>query len=230
MYDACFRCWTSYSTITAWFSREIWSWVTRTWQECTRRKCNWWCLCCNKWLCWLVTALVAVVTIVIEIVVIVVATIACVVINAWCLVCTTICWLGCLVAGLFKDLDCAEACKKARGCSSISVKGTTDVGGGESPLRSTPTPTTPTGGSGGTATTTDHHAERVEDAATCGCREGKLGMLVATAAYGTWLLAEGTLGAFGWHEARLLAALAFAGAIVGKAFGMTRAWVRLRAA
>lgn len=234
MYDACFRCWTSYASIIEWFRREIWSWVTRTWQECTRRKCKWWCACCNKWFCWLVTALVAVVTVIFEAVVIVVATVVCVVINAWCLVCTTICWLGCLLPALFnKDIDCAEACKSARGCSMVRVRGKTDIGGGESLLTSTRTPTVPGGGSGGTAPATgrDHHAELAETAATCGCREGKLGMLGAIGLCGAWLVVDaGTLAAFGWHEARVLAGFAFAGALVGKGFGMTRAWARLRAA
>lgn len=33
------------------------------WQEtCKKQKCNWWCLCCNKWLCWLVWVVVRVIT------------------------------------------------------------------------------------------------------------------------------------------------------------------------
>lgn len=38
------------------------SWVSRTEQQCREQSCNWWCLCCNKWLCWLVTIVVRVVT------------------------------------------------------------------------------------------------------------------------------------------------------------------------
>lgn len=33
------------------------------WQQvCEEQECNWWCLCCNKWLCWLAWVVVRVVT------------------------------------------------------------------------------------------------------------------------------------------------------------------------
>jgi len=38
------------------------SWVNQLQQVCQRQSCNWWCLCCNKWLCWLTWVLVKVVT------------------------------------------------------------------------------------------------------------------------------------------------------------------------
>jgi hypothetical protein len=37
-------------------------WVSQLQQTCVQQSCNWWCLCCNKWLCWLVWVAVKVVT------------------------------------------------------------------------------------------------------------------------------------------------------------------------
>jgi len=41
--------------------RRIEEWEERQEERCRRRRCNWWCLCCNKWFCWLVWVLVKVV-------------------------------------------------------------------------------------------------------------------------------------------------------------------------
>jgi len=38
------------------------TWENQLQQTCQEQDCNWWCLCCNKWLCWLVWVLVKVVT------------------------------------------------------------------------------------------------------------------------------------------------------------------------
>jgi hypothetical protein len=37
-------------------------WVNQLQKTCKEQDCNWWCLCCNKWLCWLVWVVVKVVT------------------------------------------------------------------------------------------------------------------------------------------------------------------------
>lgn len=37
-------------------------WVNQLQQVCEQQDCNWWCLCCNKWLCWLAWVVVRVVT------------------------------------------------------------------------------------------------------------------------------------------------------------------------
>jgi hypothetical protein len=48
-----------------WVEERVWQpvdgWVTRTERQCREQDCNWWCLCCNKWVCWLVTLVVRVV-------------------------------------------------------------------------------------------------------------------------------------------------------------------------
>ena len=44
-------------------------WVEREEERCRRRRCRWWCACCNKWFCWIVTVVVrVVVTVVVTIV------------------------------------------------------------------------------------------------------------------------------------------------------------------
>lgn len=58
-----------YST---WIQQEIITpletWVSQEEQRCREQKCNYWCLCCNKWFCWLVTVLVSVITWVVTVV------------------------------------------------------------------------------------------------------------------------------------------------------------------
>lgn len=41
---------------------------SRTERRCRRRKCKWWCLCCNKWFCWLETIIEIIVEWVIKVV------------------------------------------------------------------------------------------------------------------------------------------------------------------
>lgn len=37
-------------------------------RQCERRKCKWWCLCCNKWFCWLYTVILRIVEWIVEVV------------------------------------------------------------------------------------------------------------------------------------------------------------------
>jgi len=41
---------------------------TQVQRQCERRKCKWWCLCCNKWFCWLYTVILRIVEWIVEIV------------------------------------------------------------------------------------------------------------------------------------------------------------------
>ncbi len=36
-------------------------WIDQLQKKCEEQDCNWWCLCCNKWLCWLAWVIVKVV-------------------------------------------------------------------------------------------------------------------------------------------------------------------------
>jgi hypothetical protein len=58
--------------VRRWMEREvrrpIETWRQQQEQQCREQECNWWCLCCNKWLCTLVTVLVRVIEWIIEIV------------------------------------------------------------------------------------------------------------------------------------------------------------------
>lgn len=57
------------------------TWVNQLQQTCVEQDCNWWCLCCNKWLCWLVWVVMRVVTWVVVTVGKWVARIVCEVVN-----------------------------------------------------------------------------------------------------------------------------------------------------
>jgi hypothetical protein len=67
--------------ITTTIQTPLTNWITTTWTACSARPCNWWCLCCNKWLCWLVVSLVAVVVLVTVVVTRLVLVSVCVVVN-----------------------------------------------------------------------------------------------------------------------------------------------------
>jgi len=41
--------------------RPVEQWVNQLQRTCREQSCNWWCLCCNKWLCWLAWVVVRVV-------------------------------------------------------------------------------------------------------------------------------------------------------------------------
>ncbi len=62
----------------------VWTWITTTWTTCTEQSCNWWCLCCNKWLCWVSLIIVAVLTLVFALVLTLVTVI-------WCVPCFLVC-------------------------------------------------------------------------------------------------------------------------------------------
>lgn len=118
MYSGCTRCWTVVSSIFNWFVQYIWTWVQKTWTVCAEQECNWWCLCCNKWLCWIVLVIVAVVTVIVWLIVTIVFILVCAVFTILCLLCTTICWMGC-----FGKPSCISNC--ARSCGNTTV--TTEV-------------------------------------------------------------------------------------------------------
>ena len=42
--------------------RPVEQWISQLERTCAEQDCNWWCLCCNKWLCWLAWVVVRVVT------------------------------------------------------------------------------------------------------------------------------------------------------------------------
>jgi len=53
------------NTINEWIEENVAQpverWIDQLEQTCQQQSCNWWCLCCNKWLCWLVWIVVKVV-------------------------------------------------------------------------------------------------------------------------------------------------------------------------
>jgi hypothetical protein len=55
-----------------WVEREVRTPIerrrTRTERKCKRRKCKWWCLCCNKWFCWLETIIERIIEWIVEVI------------------------------------------------------------------------------------------------------------------------------------------------------------------
>lgn len=51
--------------IGQWVEEEVWQpfeeFTSREERRCREQDCNWWCLCCNKWLCWIVVVIVKVI-------------------------------------------------------------------------------------------------------------------------------------------------------------------------
>lgn len=39
---------------------DYWMTIKALFTACDAQKCNWWCLCCNKWLCWIIAVIVTV--------------------------------------------------------------------------------------------------------------------------------------------------------------------------
>ncbi len=67
--------------IGQWVEEEVWQpveeWVSQQERRCREQDCNWWCLCCNKWVCWIVVVVVKVVVWVVVTVVKWVVTLVC---------------------------------------------------------------------------------------------------------------------------------------------------------
>ena len=60
------------NVILVWMTKTVGGWLSSLEEVCWEQDCNWWCLCCNKWLCifvsvlkwvtWVVTFLATVIT------------------------------------------------------------------------------------------------------------------------------------------------------------------------
>jgi hypothetical protein len=66
MSSMCQGIWDLVGTFTSAFSDNWTYFVSQPWKQCTRqRKCYWWCLCCNKWVCWVGLIIVAIIVVVV---------------------------------------------------------------------------------------------------------------------------------------------------------------------
>ena len=72
--------------VTKWMQQ----WQNQLQQVCQQQSCNWWCLCCNKWLCWLAWVLVSVLILVVVIIVTVVFALVVIVLTIAILIVVTI--------------------------------------------------------------------------------------------------------------------------------------------
>lgn len=108
-----------------------WDWVNRAWRTCSRRKCKWWCACCNKWLCWIAVIFVAILVVILTLVVLLLAIVKCVLCNIFCFIG---CRIGTLVPGTGEFEKCFDDCMKKRDEDDDSDDSTTvplgDTGSG----------------------------------------------------------------------------------------------------
>lgn len=51
--------------VKRWVEEQVWQpferWASREERKCIEQDCNWWCLCCNKWVCWIVSIVVRII-------------------------------------------------------------------------------------------------------------------------------------------------------------------------
>lgn len=114
---SCFDCYVSLVSIYKWFVFTILGWISRSWKTCTKAPCDWWCLCCNKWLCWIALILIAIISVVIALIVEILIAVFCTAIALWCLGCNGICFIGC-----FGNAGCVANCLKTAPCGGPSVE------------------------------------------------------------------------------------------------------------
>jgi uncharacterized protein YacL len=100
------------ATFFEWIWDEFWAsvsqWISDTFRRCSRRRCRWWCLCCNRWLCWIGVVLVAILAFLLTLILSIIAIIAC----ALCyIVCIILCILGLLFGNTETDACIEKWCQ-----------------------------------------------------------------------------------------------------------------------
>jgi len=103
--------------------------VTAWAQKCKKKKCKWWCLCCNKWFCWIV----AVISYIIALVLAAITLVACAVCYG---LCYTVCFMACVLNKLAGKpapanclTDCVAVCSGQKAPADVGT-GTGTTGGG----------------------------------------------------------------------------------------------------
>lgn len=101
-------------TVYNWIEQKIWepvrTWAVQLIEKCKKRKCKWYCLCCNKWLCWLVAILVLVVVWIVRLIMVLIITIV-------CIVCFVLCFLLCAAFWVFQRTpmdNCVDWCNTGK--------------------------------------------------------------------------------------------------------------------
>lgn len=112
----CFDCFTTVELIYRWFETYIASWINRSFNICARARCEWWCLCCNVWLCIVVLIVIALVALILWAAAEILVIALCTVISIFCVLCEIICFLGC-----FGISGCASTCVNSS-CKLLKFK------------------------------------------------------------------------------------------------------------
>ncbi len=238
-YNCCVRFFVwIYTTFWNW----AWNYITTTWTSCTKQKCNWWCLCCNQWLCFVFLVFLAILVIVAVIVLTLLAVL-------WCI----ICFIFCLVTGGFFGGNPSSKPKSSKPSSQGSNPFSGPHVGSQPPtgqmvgrrlrisdlrqleqlselrrllLNMTPVELDLPG------LVRDEvegwQASLNRSIIACGCQEGAIGMGLFLAAYGVYSLVHPMGPMTALRHVELAAAVALTGAVAGKATGLIREKARLR--
>lgn len=89
---SCEHCSVYFEEVYRFYEEEVWKPIADRVRRCSRRRCKWWCACCNRWFCWLVAVISWILATITFVIAEVVATILCVGASLYCLVCYFICW------------------------------------------------------------------------------------------------------------------------------------------
>ncbi len=263
---ACFSCYTVLQQVYQSVLVPVWTWITTTWTQCVEQDCNWWCLCCNKWLCWISLIVIAVLSFVVFLILEIIAVVVCTVISVWCILCNIVCWIGCL-----GQKGCYDNCATNSPCTSPTIEFDTDFplssSSALSGSKSSAKPGTRPQGDAHQAVATgsisithlneldallswralasiaavrirlsgvaEKSSQQMEAMVNrylpvCGCKEGKVGLLIASALWITLYFLPGlptsVIGVRGFWGGLLIVLF---GAVVGKMFGVVRARLAL---
>lgn len=197
----------------------VWRWITTTWTACTVAPCNWWCLCCNKWLCWIFLIVLTILSAVLYVVLVIT-------IGLVCIACYILCAFACALPSILGEgKGCIQLCNGPNiqggsgGASGSSGSGLLDA----PPGTGTGTGTTVGGGTPTAAARTGRLS--ISGSEACGCREGMIGMGVALLVFGA-LYSAGTLSDVATSVSRLAGLgvlFVLSGGLVGKTVGLLRA-------
>jgi hypothetical protein len=212
---------TSWEIANVWVP--VWTWITTTWTTCTRSPCNWWCLCCNKWLCWTFLIVLAVVAMVLFFVLLIVTIVV-------CFLCLVLCAVFCALPSIFGlGSRCMSGCM---GEFAVSLSPGGGDGSGSGPASSSSRLTNDPGAGPGTIaskTLTTLQSTQVDEptpdgwSRSCGCTEGMIGVVGALIVFGLlartdMLFDYGRTSVFGLTSMGL--AFVCTGATAGKLIGL----------
>jgi hypothetical protein len=193
---------------TGYAASTFWQWVYGPWRFCSAQSCVWWCLCCNRWLCWGALILLAVLLIAFFVLYVV-----------WTMFILIICESLCVTIAILQAPSGNIRVRCLRYWDDPEPPSPDGSGTGTGALTSPPT--TGTGVNTAPKMRVTRIVSGAQYVATCGCREGKIGLVISLGLLAVLLmLNRSVFPAGGWRIAIAVVTFAFAGAVFGKLVGL----------